>query len=268
MVKIIAVLSLITLTTTLSAQEGNWDAYMAKYEKGPGSTIINMDIKKIAPDKRLPFLFSAGVKFTNCTTDGLPSAPEFDNLNRISDSVVAIIDRLVKNTLVGTFTYQCERRDYFYVPDTTGLRQQVINLLTKRFPAYTPAFNVKLDKKWEAYLDFLYPNEETMEYMKNQKVIMQLQKAGDKLDKPRLVDHWLYFKTENDVNCFIQYANQEHYKIGTKEKVTISGYTYKLQLSRTDKVDLSSISKITLELGRQAKKCNGDYDGWETFVVK
>jgi hypothetical protein len=258
----------LTTSINLSAQDGNWEVYLAQYEKGPGSTVLNMDIKNIAPNKNLPFLFSAGVNFTNCTTDGLPASAEFSNLNRISDSITALVNRLVKNTIVGTFTYQCQRRDYFYVPDTSDLRQQVTNLIIKRFPGYTPAFNIKLDNEWEAYLTFLYPSETIMEYIKNEKVVAQLLKAGDKLEKPRQVDHWLYFKTNVDRNCFIEYANREHYKVETKETMPNGAYLFKLHISRTDNVDLASISKITLELEHEAKKCNGDYDGWETEVVK
>lgn len=256
------------VSSTLVAQEENWEVYLAQYEKGPGSTIVKMGIRGTAPDKSFPFLFSAGVKFTECGSEGLPVSSEFETLNRISDSIVATVNRLIKNIIVGTFTYQCERRDYFYVSDTAGLRQYLINLISKHFPGYTPAFNIKPDKDWEAYLQFLYPNEETMEYIKNEKVLTHLQNSGDKLEKARQVDHWVYFKTDADRNCFIQYATRNHFKIESKEKQNDLKLPYKLQLSRTDKIDLPSISKITLELERQARKCNGDYDGWETVVIK
>ena len=191
MKKLVLYISLLSSTSTVMAQQDTWDVYLAQYEKGPGSTMFNMSIKKIAPDTSLPFLFSAGVKYTNCDNEGLPVSAEFKNLSRISDSVIATVNRFVKNIQAGTFTYQCERRDYFYVSDTTGLRQQINILLSKHFTGYEPAFNVKHDKDWAAYLEFLYPNEETMDYMQNEKVLVQLQKGGDKLDKARQVDHWL-----------------------------------------------------------------------------
>ncbi|TMI93041.1 MAG: DUF695 domain-containing protein [Bacteroidetes bacterium] len=256
------------LTSQLFSQQDNWDVYMARYEKGPGTTVVNMTIRKTAPAVNFPFLFSAGVKFTNCTNDGLPVATEFDNLNRISDSIISAVNRLVKNILVGTFTYQCERRDYFYVPDTIGLRQQIIDVLSKNFPNYIPAFNVKPDKDWAAYLEFLYPNEETMNYMQNEKVLIQLQKAGDKLEKERQVDHWIYFKTEADRECFLLRAIQDHFKVESKTTEVALPLPFKLQISRIDKIDQQTINAITLQLRQEAKKCNGEYDGWETFVIK
>lgn len=113
----------------LFAQEKeNWDTYMAQYEKGAGTTLLNMSLKKIAPVKDLSFALITGVKFTDCSPEGFPSKKEFGNLYIISDSVKARVDRVVKNNMVGTFTYQGERLDYFYVADTAGLRQQLIQL--------------------------------------------------------------------------------------------------------------------------------------------
>ena len=250
------------------AQEENWDVYMAQYDKGPASIMLNMGMKKIAPVTELPFVLVTGVKFRDCPSDGMPSQNEFTNLYKISDSVKATVDRKVKNNLVGTFTYQCERLDYFYLADTTGLRQQLITLYKDHFSLYTPYINIKADKEWKGYLNFLYPNEEAFEFMQNQKVVSRLQKAGDKLDKERQTDHWFYFSTGADRSCFIYYAVQKRFKIESTEKTTDLNRPFKLHLSRTDKVDIASISKITLELRRQAKKCKGEYDGWETFVIK
>jgi len=259
---------LLSFPLLLSAQEDYWDVYLAKYEKGPGSIMLNMDLKKIAPVKNLPFVLVTGVSFTNCTTEGLPAAREFPNLYKIADSVKAIVERAVKNKMAGSFSYQCQRVDYYYIEDTSGLRELLSSLYKSRFPSYTPYINIKDDTAWKFYLEFLYPNEETYEYMQNQKVLVQLQKAGDKLEKARQVDHWIYFPTEPDRNCFILYAKQNHFRIELTEKATDTKQPYKLQMSRIDKVDASSITRVTLGLIKAARKCNGDYDGWETVLVK
>ena len=251
------------------AQEENWDVYMAQYENKPGSILLNLSLKSTAPIKTLPFVVISGVSFRNCDSIGMPDKREFTNLYRISDSVQAIVNSSVKNNLVGSFTYLCQRLDYFYVNDTTGLRQKLTTLYKTKFPLYIPYINIKEDKNWTTYLNFLYPNEATMEFMQNQKVISALQKGGDKLIKARPVDHWLYFKTEADRNCFITYATKQQFKIVAEEKTAnLIKAPFKLHLSRTDKVDAASISRITLELKKQANQCNGEYDGWETFVVK
>ena len=252
----------------LMAQEEGWDVYMAQYEKGPGSTVINMALRQVAPVKNLPYILVTGVKFKDCGNDGFPSKAEFNTLYKISDSVKTIIEHHITNKLAGTFTYQCERLDYYYISDTAGIRQKLTGLYTKRFKEYEPYISIKQDMDWKAYLDFLYPTEDIYESMTNQKVVLKLQQAGDKLEKERQVDHWIYFTTENDQNCFISYATSNKFKIESKGQTKDPKRPFKLQISRIDKADLSSISKITLELRKQAERCKGDYDGWETFVIK
>lgn len=77
---------------TASAQdEGNWEIYMAMYEKGVGSTIVNMEAKANAPIAGLPFLVITGVTFAGCDTTGMPVKEQFDALYSISDSEAALI---------------------------------------------------------------------------------------------------------------------------------------------------------------------------------
>ncbi|HEV8507539.1 MAG TPA: DUF695 domain-containing protein [Chitinophagaceae bacterium] len=252
----------------LFSQKENWDTYMASYEKGPGSTLLDMSLKNIAPIRVLPFVLVTGVTFEKCTPEGFPQDDQFSDLYLVSDSVETSLSKTVGAKLVGTFTYQCQRLDYYYLSDTNAIRNSLVELYQKSFPHYTYYINIKADSAWTYYLDFLYPNEQIMEYMSNQKVVLQLLKQGDKLLKPRQVDHWLYFMSEKGRDNFITYAKDQNFKIEAKETIKDSELPYQLHISRTDKVDLSSITQLTLELRKMARKFNGDYDGWETFLVK
>lgn len=266
--KLSSLLLCITIYSIASAQDDEqWDVYMAQYEKGAGSTVINMSLKSKAPDKNFRFLLSTGVRFNDCTTDGFPSQEEFQKLYVVSDSVKNLVNLAVSNIIAGTFTYQCERKDYYYIKDTVGIRQKLSALYKKQFPGYEPLINIREDAAWEAYLTFLYPNEETMEYMHNEKVVTKLNEAGDKLDKDRLVDHWLYFPDAKSRDSFIVYAKAKGFKIESKE-MSEGPKPFQLHISRVDKVDLPSISQLTLQLRREARKYNAEYDGWETIVVR
>ncbi|MCF6405650.1 DUF695 domain-containing protein [Chitinophaga filiformis] len=256
----------ILISPSLKAQKANFGAYKAQYDQGAGSTIFDKGLKQTAPVSGFPFVLITGVKFKDCA-NGIPTENELSHLYTISDSVYATVTTLVKNIMAGTFTYQCERLEYYYVADTTQIRDRLISLFKKHFNSYEPYINIKLDKDWDAYLKFLYPNEETLEYTQNEKILMTLEKQGDKLDKARRVDHWIGFTSESDMECFISYTAKQGFKTVTKGRDTKSEL-FKLQIFRTDKVDLPSISKITTELRKEAKKCNGVYDGWKTTVVK
>jgi hypothetical protein len=264
----ILVLYLILIAPPIFCQEGNWDVYIAQYEKGPGSVTVNMDLINFSPKKHLPFVVITGVKTKKCSSEGWPDKEEFDNLYKVSDDIISAISVAVKSELVGSWTYQCERLDYIYVDDTTNIRQKIREIYKNKYSHYESYFNIRLDREWQAYRDFLYPNEETFEYMQNNKVIMQLVNAGDKLSKARQVDHWIYFKNPEDRNKFEDYVRKNKYKIEGKDKLKDSKSPYQLHISRTDLIDHNSINAITIGLRKKAKELNGDYDGWETFVVK
>lgn len=262
------VILLLLPVSIFAQQDENWDVYLASYEKGTGSTLINMSAKTRAGDKDLPFVIITGVTFKDCNPDGFPTKEEFDNLYKIADSVKDIISNSTSSLAVGTFTYQCERLDYYYVRDTNGLSTKLSKLYSRSFPAYSSYTNIKEDRSWDGYLQFLYPNEETYEYMSNQKVVLKLMEAGDNVEKARQVDHWLYFKTESDRDCILPYLQQNHFKTKEKETNKDLDYPFQLRISRVDKAALETITRITLELRKQAKKCNGNYDGWEAPVTK
>ena len=216
----------------------------------------------------LPYVLITGVTFTNCTDDGFPDKNEFDNLYKVSDDVQELIAKLTKMELAGTFTYQCERLDYIYVNDTVKIRAKLAELYHSKFGNYKHSINIKRDDNWDAYVKFLYPNEDMQEHMSNQKVIEQLLAAGDNLTKARQVVHWIYFSNVNDRDLYEKSIVSSGFEIEGKEKIDNSDKPYVLQISRTDKVDPESINKVTIDLKRKAKQMNGDYDGWETSIVK
>jgi uncharacterized protein (TIGR01619 family) len=227
-----------------------------------------MSIKNVAPVKDMPFLLATGIGFDQCNTDGLPEKEAFPQLYKVSDALKLFMDNNLQNIFTGTFTYQCERQDHYYIKDTVGLREKLNKFYTDSFPGSKYRINIKTDNIWQDYIDFLYPNAVSLEFIANEKVISKLKEAGDQPEKERLVDHWLYFKTETDQACFIPYAIKQKFKIVSKEKTSDANRPYKLHIARTDKVELSAISAITIDLKRVAMRCNGAYDGWETAVVK
>lgn len=266
--KKILFLIILLIPELLLGQEETWNNYLGQFENGTGSVVLNMDIVKRAPIKALPFIIISGVKFKPCDKNGLPEDEGFAKLYQISDSINKAIENITETEFVGTFTYQCERLDYIYVKDTSGLRNEVSATYKRLFPEYDSYINIRYDKEWAAYLEFLYPNEQTMEYMSNQSVLDKLIAEGDNLIQARQVDHWLYFSNKKDLNDFAEYAKGQSFKIEGTDKVKGQELPYQLQISRTDKVDIESISKVTIQLRTDSKRFNGEYDGWETFIVK
>ncbi len=103
--------------------------------------------------------------------------------------------------------------------------------------------------------------------LKDEHVVEFLKKNGDKLIAPREVFHWIYFKTDKDAENFKKEAEKKYFIFVSKSKVE-ENYPFLLGLKRVDKVDIKSVNEYSLYLLDLAEKHNGDYDGWETNVVK
>lgn len=252
----------------LFAQQDAWDVYIADYDGKPGSTVLNMSIYDRTPIKSMPYIVITGLNPKEVDGSGFPTKSEFEVQYPFTDSLGVFMDKLVKNEMVGTFTSEGERLHYFYVSDTTGIRKSLITFYKKRFKKYTYYLNIKPDAEWKAYREFLYPNEFTREYMGNEKVIMQLMDSGDQLHKERPIDFWAYFKTDADRSKFIDFVTDKGFEITKEDKDRSLDLPYSVQFTKDMAINIMDFTTLTLELRKKAAELNGDYDGWESVVVK
>lgn len=244
----------------------NWESYLGDFDGGAGSVLLNMSLKEVAPMPKYPYLVITGVKFTKCE-NGLPRPDAYAGLYEIGDSIEVVVNRSSKAIAAGTFTHECKRLNYYYLADTTGVRQRLTNLYLLSFPGYEASIHIAEDKDWEGYLKFLYPNEATIQYIQNEKLIYNLKESGDSVIMPRPIEYGIYFKTAEDRDHFIVYALREHYKIESKAAAT-GEYPFELTISKISPLDVDMIHPVSLELKKQAPLYNGEYDGWGCGVVK
>ena len=261
------VIALLMLSCEHSEDDGNWDVYLADYEGYPGSITYNVDLVESEATKTLRFIVITGVTYSKCTEDGFPEDDAFEELYAISDAIGTTISKLTSSELAGTFTYQCERADYIYVSDTSGIRVALEELYAEDFTGYPPYINIMEDEYWEAYYDFLYPNVETQESRSNEAVLKQLRTAGDNLETERVIDHWFYFADTVYRNAFEVFAISEGFKIVEKDTDPDGEEPHMLHVSRIDFVMPTAINILNMELKNQAETLHGTYDGWETVVV-
>jgi uncharacterized protein (TIGR01619 family) len=245
-----------------------WDFYFSNVDDVLGSFYIDLGLIHIAPVSDKPNLVWISLLMNGPREDGLSSSEEFETLKAIEDGLQEFI--LAKHNAIyaGRLTTDGRRDFYFYMGDTT-LYDKTISESMVAFPAYSFDFDIKEDKQWEQYFNFMYPNPKQFQSIQNRRVIDNLEEHGDPLTKARPVEHWLYFKTEADRTLFLAKIEHLNFNVVNKDETTSFGeYPYKLQISRVDHVDHNSVDEYALELWELAQECNGEYDGWETSVEK
>jgi hypothetical protein len=142
-----------------------WWSYIADYDGLPGSTLVNLALKTRAPMPDRSVLLVTGVSYESAPKNsGLPDAAELKFLNRLSEKRRTLIADHSTALFVGSFTHKKEQLDYFYVSDAAGLEAVLRDFYRTESPDRRPYTNIKSDSRWNAYLDFLYPNTQTIEY--------------------------------------------------------------------------------------------------------
>jgi uncharacterized protein (TIGR01619 family) len=268
---LIALLTILIFTTQMTAQnsEEQWDTYIASYEDGkPGSTTLRMDLINSAPVDNFDYVLVTGLTYKTSNENGFPEGETFNILHNVGDELIELIRKETEMILVGSFMCNKERLEYFYIKDPKNIVAKIEEFYKTKYSEYEFYLNVKEDKEWKYYRDFLYPNEESKNYMADQSVLRNLEEAGDNLTKARRIDHWLYFSNETEMNKCKEQLVKLKFNIQSAGINKETNLPFELQIWRINHVNIDSIYPITSHLKKTAKKYNGDYDGWETSVEK
>lgn len=247
----------------------DWTFYLSNVNDKLSSIATDLNLISIAPIKGQENVVYVSIKMPNPREDGLSSNDDADELWKIEDEIIKSFDNNNLNyTFAGRLTSNGFRDLYFFGENTILMEKQVSSTMTT-FPKYEFDFGHKPDKEWSGYFDFLYPLPRQMQMIQNRRVLDQLENGGDNLTKPREVFHWIYFKTEKELDQFESFTNNLGFKTLSKGKTEQpSEYNFVISVSRIDKVGFDDIDEYTLELWEKAKELNGEYDGWETSIEK
>jgi uncharacterized protein (TIGR01619 family) len=245
-----------------------WDFYFRNVDDNIGSFYVDLGLSKIAPVNDKPNIVRISLKMNHPKEDGLSSREEFDKLSEIEDRLREFIAKSHNSIYAGRLTHNNRRAFYFYLGDTTSCDKTVSKAMAA-FSSYTYDLNMKEDKEWKVYLEYMHPDPREFQSIQNRRVISDLKSKGDPLIKERQVDHWIYFKTQAGREMFLDKIKDDRFQVIYRDfKADSSEFPYSLQIARVDKVDFNSVDDYALPLWQLAGECNGEYDGWETSVEK
>jgi len=205
-----------TTSHPIVGHQEEWEFYFSNVNDKLGSLFVDLGNRKVAPLADKPNVVWVSIKMNNPREDGLSSQEESGQLGEIEDALVDKIISKHNSIYVGRLTSAGDRDLYFYFGDTT-LYDKTISEVMVAYPKYQFYFGAKEDKEWGGYFDFLYPLPQQHQSIQNRQVIEQLEKGGDKLTKAREVDHWIFFKNENDRETFLNKINKDGFSIVDKD---------------------------------------------------
>ena len=243
----------------------NWDFFMCHIEGAPASIRTNLALIEVAPLEGLSQRLQFYIKMQNPRPDGLSSNEEYPILCDIEDAIGEKAGA-TGAVLAGVVRSEGFLELWFYTQNAEALAKTCEEAL-QTFEGYQSGYNIAEDPEWEDYFGFLYPDEFSYQTMQNRKVLMQLEKNGDKMEVPREIDHFFYFKEAAQQQAFAKEAEAKGFKVRFNDdefvedrKAEGKEYPYMVEATREDSpLDIDDIVWDLLEL---ASPFEGNYDGW------
>ena len=243
----------------------NWDFFICRIEGAPASIRSNLALIEVAPLEGLSQRLQFYIKMQNPRPDGLSSNEEYPILCDIEDAIGEKAEA-TGAVLAGVVKSEGFLELWFYTQNAEALAKTCEEAL-QTFEGYQSGYNIAEDPEWEDYFGFLYPDEFSYQTMQNRKVLMQLKKNGDKMEVPREIDHFIYFKEAAQQQDFAKEAEAKGFKVRFNDdefvedrKAEGKEYPYMVEATREDSpLDIDDIVWDLLEL---ASPFEGDYDGW------
>ena len=249
----------------------NWDFFMCRIEGAPASIRTNLALIEVAPLEGLTQRLQFYIKMQNPRPDGLSSNEEYPILCDIEDAIGEKAEA-TGAVLAGVVKSEGFLELWFYTQNAKTLAKTCEEAL-QTFEGYQSGYNIAEDPEWEDYFGFLYPDEFSYQTMQNRKVLMQLEKNGDKMEVPREIDHFFYFKEAAQQQAFAKEAEAKGFKVRFNDdefvedrKAEGKEYPYMVEATREDSP--LAIDDIVWDLLELASPFEGNYDGWGCINVQ
>ena len=209
------------------------------------------------------------ILYKNADDNGFPIREEGEYVYSIEDAVVEIIEQH-GDMLAGVVRCDERVRIVSYAKNELGYYDEISEMMAENFPEYAYTFAVFEDKDWDMYFHALYPDKYEYQSIMNMRLIENIKSDGDSM-VPRVLEHCLLFKTEENGEVFLTNVMEEgFYKLSSenlsKNEDIDKEYPYVLVIGREDAFE--NIDEIVWYLMDVAEEFDGDYSGWGCHIVK
>ncbi len=261
----VALLLLVGFSLLSFAQKESWETYIKKANNDLIEVTVNIDLFFTRPNYKNLLVVATETK--HCFKNGLPKTKGLEEFYTFSDSLAYKIEKLTKNKLAGILTYNCTGFDIYYVKDTTNLRNELNQSMKKNFSNRKNYLNIRPDKKWAYFIDYLMPNDLSNDFFINHEYLTEFVRKGDALEAPRKINHWFYFNNIKRRTKFVNRTKGMKFSIDSLNYKKEKRYPYQVVISRKDSVNPSNVSSITKKLKLLSQRYYGKYDGWEMEAI-
>lgn len=243
-----------------------WQFYPCSMGDNQAFIFFDEGIEKIIDQQAPSELVRIALTYQDPHPTGLPKSIEFEAVSSIEDRLKEFAG-LTNDWYVGRITVSGYRYFYIYTSRSESEWTDFSASVTEQTGyEFVPSF--RSDPTHEGYWQELYPTEDDRQVIKDLQVIEILEKHGDDGSVPRKVDHWIYFTDPCAATSFKTWLENSRFKSEPDLSTMDDDGGSCVRVSHHGTIKIGDISSHSIELGRQAKKLGGSYDGWEAPIIK
>ncbi len=245
-----------------------WESYIKPVDGHKAIVSFNAGVSDFVPDEQHIYVGFVKVKLNKPNSEGLVSKDEEDDVKFIEDRIEMESLRWRSGKYIGRIISNGEVNFIYYLKLDFEWSNTVFSAMGE-FKDYKYEYGSRLDMEWEVYKKLLFPTIKEWQIIANHHSCDSLKEQGDALITPRAIEHKSYFKNLKDRENFITLITKEGFKEQTQTEVDFRDETmYGVIYYRIDNAEYYNIDEITIKLIDLSIECNGNYDGWESSLVK
>ncbi|WP_345976963.1 DUF695 domain-containing protein [Sulfurimonas sp. HSL3-7] len=244
-----------------------WEAYMKPMEGHPAMVSFNAGVSADVPDRAFGYVGFVKVPLKIPGAEGLIAPKEEDDISFIEDRLEMESLRYRAGKYIGRIITQGEV-NFIYCLKLDFEWGDTVNAAMRNFETYTFTFGSRVDTEWEVYQKLLFPTPKEWQIIQNHHACDRLKEAGDNLFLTRAIEHKTYFDLSENRELFKKQIEAEGFhiqkEIEPSDDIALCGLIF----YRRDRPYYYDIDALTLSLIDLTEALGGQYDGWETSLVK
>ena len=245
-----------------------WESYVKPIDAKKALVSFNAGVSDYIPDEQYLYVGFVKVKLNNPQEDGLVNEEESNDISFIEDRLEMESLRWRSGKYIGRIITQGEVNFIYYLKMDFEWKNTVESAMGE-FPNYKYEFGSRMDMEWEVYQKLLFPTIKEWQIIANHHSCDNLKNQGDNLHAKRAIEHKAYFKNEQNRQKFISLVEKQEFKKLQEMEVPFNNETlYGVQFYRGDTPFYYNIDELTMQIIDLCDECDGEYDGWESSLVK
>jgi hypothetical protein len=245
-----------------------WESYVKLIEGKKAMVLFNAGVADFVPDSDYMYVGFVKVKLNSPKEDGLVNEEEADDISFIEDRLEMESLRWRSGKYIGRIITNSEVNFIYYLKLDFEWSNTVESAMS-HFGEYSYEYGSRVDMEWEVYQKLLFPTIKEWQIIANHHSCDNLKEQGDDLQTARAIEHKAYFRDEKEREDFISLIQESGFKSQKKTQVPFrEEIVYGVEFYRIDRPFYYDIDEITVELIDFCERYNGQYDGWESSLVK